>query len=96
MEIPVLIEPVAGNGFRATAFSLVVEGPTVEETIQKLRALMAERLAAGAQVVQVPVDVSPPWKQFAGTWEPDDPLIEEWKKAVEEYRRQVDEDVDRP
>jgi hypothetical protein len=33
-----------------------------------------------------------PWEKFEGTWAKDDPLIEEWKQAVEEYRRKMDED----
>jgi hypothetical protein len=38
----------------------------------------------------------PPWAKYAGTWQPGDPLIEEWKEAVEEYRRKIDEDPDVP
>jgi hypothetical protein len=38
--------------------------------------------------------VSHPWAKFAGTWAEDDPLIAAWREAVEEYRRQMDEDPD--
>lgn len=36
----------------------------------------------------------PPWAKYAGSWREDDPVIEEWKQAVEEYRRKMDEDPD--
>ena len=34
----------------------------------------------------------PPYAKFIGTWDPNDPVIEEWKKCIEEYRREVDAD----
>jgi len=37
-----------------------------------------------------------PWARFAGTWALDDPLIAEWQKEVEEYRRRMDEDPNIP
>lgn len=96
MNIPVVLEPVAGNGYRASGspFDLTAEGATKEETLAKLRALIQQRLAAGAQLVEIDVKMSKerPWMRFAGTWQPDDPFIERWKQAVEEYRQKMDED----
>jgi len=97
MQIPVLIEPVAG-GFRARSgepLVLTAEGATREEALSKLRDQVARKIADGAEVT--PLEVGPfehPWMRFAGTWKEDDPLIQEWKKAMEEHRREIDEDPD--
>ncbi len=51
MEIPVLIEPVGPNGFRARSgepFGLTAEGATREEALQKLREMVQNRIAAAA------------------------------------------------
>ena len=45
MEIPVLIEPVAGNGFRATGtspFPFTVEAATREDALRKVQDLLAQ------------------------------------------------------
>ncbi len=98
MEIPVLIEPLPDSGFRATSgepLPLQSEAPTREEAIAKLRTLIEERVAAGAQVVTVSIDTasintasidsSHPLAKFAGRLK-DDPLVEPWKQAMAEYR----------
>ena len=44
----------------------------------------------------VGLEVSPdanPWIDFAGMFK-DDPMIDEWKRAMADYRKQVDEDPD--
>jgi hypothetical protein len=96
MIIPVVIEPIAGNGYRATGgpFALTAEGATREESLAKLRELIEQRLAAGAQLLELEIKKpsSRPWTRFAGTWQAGDPFIERWKQAVEEYRRQMDDD----
>jgi hypothetical protein len=99
MDIPVLLERVAGNGYRARAIeplALTAEAPTRDEALQKLRELIAERLAAGAELVRLEVPGSEhPFARFAGDLR-DDPLLEAWEKAMAEYRRQMDEDPDVP
>lgn len=96
MNIPVVLEPIAGNGYRASGspFDVTAEGATEEETLTKLRELIEQRLEAGARLVEFEVRKSKtrPWMRFAGTWKPGDPFIEQWKQAVEEYRRKMDED----
>jgi hypothetical protein len=96
MNIPVVLEPLAGNGYRASGgpFGVTAEGATEEETLAKLRELIEQRLAAGARLVELEVKKPKrrPWTRFAGTWRPDDPFIERWKQAVEEYRQKMDED----
>ena len=96
MEIPVLIEPVPGSGFRATGgapFALTAEGPTREEALRNLRSLVEGRLGNGAEVVSLKVPAEHPWAEFAGTLR-DEPLLDEWKQAMRDYRRQIDEDPD--
>jgi hypothetical protein len=99
MQIPVLIEPVAGNGFRARGgepLSLTAEGTTPGEALQSLRHLIDARLGAGAQLVALDVQgTEHPWLPFAGMFQ-DDPLIDEWKQAMAHYRRAVDEDPNIP
>ena len=96
MQIPILIEPIAANGYRARGgepLALTAEGATREEALAKLRAKIEKRLKNGAKLVGLDVGgPSPhPWMEFAGMFK-DDPWIEDWKRAIEEYRKQVDED----
>ena len=95
MQIPVLLERTAGNGYRARAqepFALSAKGATREEALSKLRAKIEKRLKNGTEVVGLDIGVSnDPWMEFAGMFK-DDPWIEDWKRSVEEYRRKVDED----
>jgi hypothetical protein len=120
MQIPVLIEPVAGGGYAARAgspFNWSAEGATHDEALAKLRAEAARHLSNGtrAAALDVPdptarpdplaalrvkgVVIEPPpgdhpLLKWAGTWDLNDPLIQEWQKAVEDYRRQIDNDPD--
>ena len=96
MNIPVVLEPIAENGYRASGspFAVTAEGSTKEETLARLLELIDQRIAAGAQLVELEFQEPKkrPWMRFAGTWRPDDPFIERWKQAVEEYRQKMDED----
>ncbi len=96
MEIQVLIDPIGDNHYQAWSgppFPFVAEGDSPYEAINNLRKLIEDRLKAGATVcrIEVPAHESS-LIQWAGMWKPDDPLIAEWKHAVEDYRRQMDED----
>ncbi len=87
MEIPVLIEPVLGDGYRATGgepFAVSAEGATRDEALARLRHLIAGRFSAGAEVValQIPA-ASHPWEPFAGMLR-DEPLFDEWQRAIQE------------
>jgi hypothetical protein len=98
MKIPVLLEPVAGNGYRARGnhpFPLTAEGATADEALQNLRELIQSRLVGGAQLVPLEIADEHPWLPFAGMFE-DDPLLDEWKQAMAENRRQIDEDPNIP
>src|SRR5438876_3769475 len=99
MQIPVVVERVKGNGYRARGkdpFAVSAKGATREEALAKLRAKIQTRLKNGTEVVGL--EIGPPphaWMEFAGMFK-DDPWIEEWKQSVEEYRRQVEDEPDAP
>lgn len=97
MQIPVLVERVKGNGYRARGsepFALSARGATREEALAKLRAKIQTRLKNGTEVVGLEIgQESDPWMEFAGMFK-DDPWIADWKRSVEEYRQQIDNDPD--
>jgi hypothetical protein len=99
MDIPVLVEPVANNGFRAVCgepWRLETEAPTREEAVRQLRQLIERRVAAGAEVVAVSIgDSAYPLAAFAGMLK-DDPLVEPWKQAMADYRQERDAGADTP
>src|SRR5437660_91744 len=58
MQIPVLIEPIAGKGYQARAsnpFDLIAAGETAQEACKNLEALIQNRLATGARLAMVNV-----------------------------------------
>ena len=99
MEIPVLIEPIAGNGFRARGgepLAVVVEAPTREEALAKLREALQARLCNGAEIVSLELtSTTHPLARFVGMFK-DDPLIDDWKKSMADYRRKIDQHPDLP
>jgi hypothetical protein len=101
VELSVLIEPVAGNVYRALGtegltFGLTAEGATYEEAMDRLGELVKARISGGAAIRPLQVPPGPrPWSRFAGALR-GDPLLGAWKQAMEEYRRKLDEDLDAP
>jgi hypothetical protein len=99
MDIPVIVEPVAGNGYRAVgtaglSIGLIADGKTPEEAMEKLGDLVKARAAKGAEMRTLAIPAGPhPFSRFAGSLR-DEPLFEAWKQAMEEYRRRLDEDPD--
>jgi hypothetical protein len=97
MEVPVILETVAGNGYRATgagglSVGLTAEGATAAEAIDRLAEQIRARLRAGAKLTELNVAAgSANWMQDAGYLH-DEPLYEPWREAMEEYRRKLDED----
>jgi predicted RNase H-like HicB family nuclease len=95
MQIPVLIEPIAGNGYRASTGQppgVVVEAPTREEALVKLKERLQARLRDGAEIV--PLDLTPvehPWMEFAGMFK-DDPYFKEIVEIMAANRRKMDRD----
>jgi hypothetical protein len=99
VEVPVIIEPVTGNGYRAIgagglSLGLTAEGATAEEAIDRLADQVRMRVDAGARLAELSVaTIAAPWMRDAGYLR-DEPLYESWRAAIEEYRRQLDEDPD--
>jgi hypothetical protein len=95
MPITVLVERIEGGGYRATSgppLAASVEGSTRDEALWKLRGEIEGRLSAGASLVSMDFPgLEHPLAPFAGDLK-DDPLLEEWKEAMAEYRRSVDSD----
>jgi hypothetical protein len=95
MQIQVLIEPVPGQGYRATGgepFSLVAEGATRDDAVRNLRSLIESKVSSGAEIVTLDIPIAGhPWLPLAGMFK-DDPLVEEWKQTMAELRRQADAD----
>lgn len=99
MELPVLVEPVAGNGYKASGafpFEFTTEGATADEAVQKLKQLIQNRLANGAELIGVEVPKTDnPWARIEGIYK-DDPLFDEWQAAIAEYRRQAELETESP
>src|SRR5437016_3802551 len=98
MQIPILIEPVGANGFRAKCgepLPIAVEAATREEAIAKLREQLTRLLQNGVQLtaLEVPPEDNP-WLAMAGMFDPSDPVVQDWEKAMAEYRRDVEADPD--
>jgi hypothetical protein len=97
VEVPFIIEPITGSGYRATgagglSVGLTADGATATEAIDRLADQVRLRVNAGARLAELNVaGGTAPWKQDAGYLR-DDPLYEPWRAAMEEYRRQLDED----
>lgn len=99
MQIPVLVEPVADNSFRAKAgepLPLSAEGATAEEAVRNLRAAMDRQLKNGKQLLSVEVAPENPWLAMAGMHDPKDPLVQQWKKEMAAYRQEFEDDPNRP
>src|SRR5689334_10221814 len=99
MDIPVFIEPIANNGYRASSGAipgLTADGSTPDDALQQFESLLASRVASGARLVSVSVPAADnAWLRIAGMYE-NDPLFDEWQREIAERRRQLDADPDVP
>jgi len=99
MKIPVLIEPISDQRYRATGgepFVGSVEAETAEAALVKLKQRIDDRLSRGARITTL--DLPPaanPWLGGAGMFR-DDPLFDDWQRAIAEYRRQANGSADAP
>lgn len=99
MQIPILIEPVAGNGYRAVSaepLAFTAEGATSAEALTRLRDMLTQRLSGGAQVVSLEIVNGPhPLAEFAGMFK-SDPYFDEVVEIMAENRRKMDADASVP
>jgi predicted RNase H-like HicB family nuclease len=99
MDISVVVEKIADDGYQATSYvpaHVVAQGQTRQEALDRLSDELRGRLAS-AEVVTLSVPLlgdSHPWKAIAGSWRasPDRADIE---RNLQEYRQQVNADPDR-
>lgn len=99
MQLPVLIEPVANNGFRAKTgepLPLSADGATAEEAVRNLRGAMDRELKGGRRLQLIDIAVENPWLAIAATHDPNDALVQEWKQEIAAYRQEVEDDPNRP
>ena len=76
---------------------LSARGATREEALTKLRQRILTRLKDGAEIVGLELGhAANPWVELAGIYSSDDPVIQEWKTAMAEYRRTMDEHPELP
>jgi len=98
MKIPVLVQSEDSNGFRAELLpsaTLVGEGRTPEDAMDKLRDAIQSRLNQGAQIAYIELaEGQNPWLQLVGVYK-DDPYLSDYLQALADYRKQVDDDPDR-
>ena len=95
MLIPVLIEPMESQGYRATSapgLEFAAEGATPDEALACFRAEIERRIAAGAILVNLEIGAieENPWNRCAGSLK-DDPFFDAWQQEIAEYRREIDE-----
>jgi hypothetical protein len=99
MQIPILIEKIESNGYRASGgepLAVTADGGTQEEALANLTEKMRARLRSGGIVVPLDLPTQPhPLAEFVGMFK-DDPLIKHWKKSMKAHRRKRDKDADKP
>jgi predicted RNase H-like HicB family nuclease len=82
MTLPVLIERLANNGYRAKTgerLPLTAEGASREEALGNLKKALQDRLQNGSELISLvaePPNQQNPWMPFAGMFK-DDPDFEE-------------------
>jgi len=90
MHIPVLIEPVANQGYRARSgepLAAAAEGTTTEEAVRNLQTLLEQRLAQGTRLIELNIPTTEnPWVQYAGMFK-DNTLFDEVVDIMAQQRQ---------
>ena len=89
MNIPVLLEPIAG-GFRASTgapLNLSAEAPTAELALAAINSSIQARIAAGSKMVELHVPSTSREQELAALLAAD-PMFDEWVEAMNEYRQE--------
>lgn len=98
MRIPALIRQIPDGGFRASTFDVSADGSTPEGAVEALKDRLRPLLDSAPQIVDFEMMVrgeEHPLAEYAGMFR-DNPLFDEWQQAIEDYRRQIDEDPSIP
>jgi hypothetical protein len=91
MDIQMLVEPMNGNGYRASALSLSAEAATEEGAIAGLKKLIEDKLGAGAKFLTLTIPIHPSMR-FVSKRKFDDPVVQEYLAIIAENRRKADEE----
>ena len=87
MQIAVFVEPMPGNGFRASGagpFAASAEGATRQEALAKLKEELQARLRGGGEIVTLEIGSElHPLAKYVGKL-PDDELTKDWEAAMAE------------
>jgi predicted RNase H-like HicB family nuclease len=96
MHITVVVEPVAGNGFRAEPVTVRAAGATRQEALENLKEVLRTRIDQGAVIVSLKIpDQKHPLEPYAGMFK-NDADFDEVKAIIAENRRQMDADSEIP
>lgn len=97
MQIAVVIEPVAGNGYRAQGdvLGLSADGPTREAALAGLREQLQDRLRQGTEIIGLEVAPVNLWVEFAGMLQ-GNPLFDDVQRIMAENRQRDEADPDYP
>ena len=97
MKIPILVEPISVERYRATGgepFVESVEAETPYAALAKMKERIEERLSQGARIEELDLShTTNPWLEGAGMFR-DDPLFDDWQRAIADYRREANETAD--
>jgi hypothetical protein len=91
MELSVVIEPIAADGFRASCVEPIpasAEGSTRDEALSKLREQIVHRVQAGVEIVKLRIDGLSTLTSVS-VW-PDDQLTSDWLAGIAEARTAAD------
>ena len=94
MELAVLIEPTAGDGYRASCGEPIptsAEGATRDEALGRLRQRIEARVRGGIEVVRLRIDLASP--PSTPVW-PDDQLTRDWLAGIAAARAAADQQPD--
>lgn len=100
MTIEVLVEPLPNSRYRATSgapLAAAAEGGTRDEALAQLKEQLENRLKNGTELVPLQLAGEPnPWLDYAGMFNPNDPLVKEWKRQMARNRRKREADPNFP
>jgi len=83
------------TGYSATTgkpLNSEAEGNTRDETLNRLRHVVAARLSEGVELVELTIPAPHPLAEFAGDMK-NDPLYDEWVAEMKAYRQEREQDA---
>lgn len=96
MHMPVILEALSENQFRATGwFDICAEGATADDAVASLRDVFVREFSGSKRIVlmDIPIAEEHPWMKFAGHLK-NDPLFDDWQAAIADYRREQEQEDD--